>query len=184
MLAVVGVGVTAVHDGVDIDVFGAQSLGHIQQAEQVLLVAVHAAGAHQAHKVDGLAGVDGRLHVADQDVVLLHLAVHDGLGDEGQLLVDDAAGADVGVADLRVAHLAVGQADAHPRRADGDVGAGGEQVVEIGGLGGDDGTQPKPSRMQSIMGFFAIVYKLLGFDVSKESRPADMCGRPGYIQGN
>ena len=138
-LAVVGVGVAAVHDGMDVHVFGAQGLGHIQQAEQVLLMAVDAAGAHQAHEVDGLARVDGRLHVADQDGVLLHLTVLDGLGDQGQLLVDDAARADVGVAYLRVAHLAVGQAHAHPRRTDGDMGAGGEQVVDIGGLGGGDG---------------------------------------------
>ena len=123
----------------DIDVLGAQGLGHLQQAEQVLLVAVHAAGAHQAHEVDGLAGIDGGLHVPDQHLVLLHLAVLDGLGDEGQLLVDNAACADVGVAHLRVAHLAVGQADAHARSADGDVGAGGKQVVDIGSLGGDDG---------------------------------------------
>ena len=123
----------------DVHVLGPQGLGHIQQAEQVVLVAVDAAGAHQAHKVDGLAMVDGGLHVAHQHLIFLHLAVLNGLGDQGQLLVDDAARADVGVADFRVAHLAVGQTHAHARCANGDVGAGREQMVDIGGLGGDDG---------------------------------------------
>ncbi len=77
-------------------------------------VAVDTAGAHQTHQVDGLAGINGSLHVLDQHGVLEHLAVLDGLGDEGELLVDDAASAHVGVANLRVAHLAVGRPTAMP----------------------------------------------------------------------
>ena len=55
---------------------------HFQHAEPVVCVAVHTAGAHQTHQMDGLAGIDGSLHVLDQNRVLEHLAVLDGLGDE------------------------------------------------------------------------------------------------------
>ena len=94
-------------------------LCHFQHTEPVVSVAVDAAGTHQTHQVDGLARVDGSLHVLDEDGVLEHLTVPDGLGDEGQLLVDDTARAHVGVAHLRVAHLAVGQAYSHAGSFDG-----------------------------------------------------------------
>ena len=138
-LAVMGVGVAAVGDAVQVDVLGTHVLGHFQHAEPVVRVAVHAAGAHQAHQMDGLAGVDGSLHVLDQHRVLEHLAVLDGLGDQGQLLVHDAAGTHVGVADLRVAHLAVGQADSHAGSLDGGHGVFCHQSIQMGGLGGHHG---------------------------------------------
>ena len=47
--------------------------------------------------MDGLAGVNGSFHVLDQDRVLEHLAIPDGFGDEGELLVHDAACTHVGV---------------------------------------------------------------------------------------
>ena len=50
------------------------------------------------------------------DGVAGDLAVGDRLGDPHDLLVDDAAGADVLVADLAVAHHAVGHADVEPAR--------------------------------------------------------------------
>ena len=48
---------------------------------------------------------------AQQRFVLEEVAVLNGFGDAGQLLIDDAAGADVGVTDLGVAHLAIRQTD-------------------------------------------------------------------------
>ena len=108
-------------------------------AEPVVSVAVHAAGAHQAHQMDGLAGVDGSLHVLDQNRVLEHLTVLDGLGDQGQLLVHDASCTHVGVAHLRVAHLAVGQADCHAGSLDGGHGVFCHQSIQMGGLGGHHG---------------------------------------------
>ena len=123
----------------DVDLRGAQVLGQVEQAEEVLDVAVHAAGALQAHEVNRLARVDGLLHVANEHVVLLHGAVEDGLGDQGQLLIDDAARADVGVADLAVAHLAVGQADRHAGGVDERVRAAGKQRVKVRLVGHGDG---------------------------------------------
>ena len=113
------VGVTAIHDAVQVDVLRTHVLGHLQHAVPVVGMAVDAAGADQTHQVDGLARVDGSLHVLDQHGVLEHLAVLDGLGDEGQLLVDDAAGTHIGMTHLRVAHLAVGQAHSHAGSVDG-----------------------------------------------------------------
>ena len=63
----------------------------------------------------------------------------DGLGDEGELLVHDAACAHVGVADLGVAHLAVGQADSHAGSVDGGHGVFCHQSIQMGGLGGHHG---------------------------------------------
>ena len=125
------VGVTAIHDAVQVDVLRTHVLGHLQHAVPVVGVAVDAAGADQTHQVDSLARVDGSLHVLDQHGVLEHLAVLDGLGDEGQLLVDDTACAHVGVAALRVAHLAVGQADSQAAGLDGGHGVIGKDLVQI-----------------------------------------------------
>ena len=134
-LAGVGVGVAAIGDAVEVDFLCPHLLCHFQHTEPVVSVAVDAAGTHQTHQVDRLAGVDGSLHVLDEDGVLEHLTVADGLGDEGQLLVDDAAGAHIGVTHLRVAHLAVGQAYSHAGSVDGGHRIFCHQRVKEGLLG-------------------------------------------------
>ena len=138
-LAGVRVGITAIGDAVQVDVLCTQMLCHFQHAEPVVCVAVHTAGAHQTHQMDGLAGIDGSLHVLDQNRVLEHLAVLDGLGNEGELLIHDAACAHVGVANFRVAHLAIGQADGHAGSVDGGHGIFCHQSIKMGLLGGDHG---------------------------------------------
>ena len=138
-LAGVRVGITAIGDAVQVNVLCTQMFCHFQHAEPVVCVAVHTAGAHQTHQMDGLAGIDGSLHVLDQNRVLEHLAVLDGLGDEGELLVHDAASAHVGVANLRVAHLALGQTDGHTGSVDGGHGIFCHQSIEVGFLCGDHG---------------------------------------------
>lgn len=118
----------------DIHPAQAAALGHLQQGEQVGDVAVDAAVGQQAHQVEGTVPLLAVVHGLHIGVVLKKAAVLDGTADAGQILEHHPAGADVGVAHLAVAHLAVGQAHAHPRRTDGDMGAGGEQVVDIGVL--------------------------------------------------
>ena len=59
-------------------------------------MAVDAAVRQQTHQVEGFAVVLGVLHGFHQSGVLVHVTVLGGLGDAGQLLVDNAAGADVG----------------------------------------------------------------------------------------
>ena len=70
------------------------------------------------------------LNGGDQHRVLEELAVPDGLGDAGQLLIDDAAGAEIGVSDLAVAHLPLRQADGQAGAAQQGVRTAGEQRVE------------------------------------------------------
>ena len=54
-------------------------------------------------RVDGLA----------EDGVVVEAAFLDGTGDAREVLVDDAPGADVHVADFGIAHLSLGQAHRH-----------------------------------------------------------------------
>ena len=97
-------------------------------------MAVHAAVGQQAHQVQRLAVVLGVVHGLQQGLVLIHVAVLGGLGDAGQLLVDNAARADVGVAHFAVAHLAVRQAHVHAGGANLGVGVLGEDFVHVGML--------------------------------------------------
>ena len=90
---------------------------------------IPAAVAHQTHQVQrgivGLAVFNG-LH---ERFVGEKVAVVDRLGNAGQLLIDHAAGADVGVTDLAVAHLPVRQTDVQTRRADIGEGILGKELV-------------------------------------------------------
>ena len=105
----------------------AHALGHFQQSVQVGVVAVHAAVGQQAHQVQRLAVVLGVVHGLQQGLVLIHVAVLGGLGDAGQLLIDNAARADVGVAHFAVAHLHAGGANL-------GVGVLSEDFVHVGML--------------------------------------------------
>jgi len=97
-------------------------------------VAVHAAVGQKAHKVHRAAGLLGVLHRTQKGGIFKKAVIPDVLGDAGQLLIDDAAGTDVGVAHLAVAHLPVGQAHRLARTVQQGVGAGGKQLVQIGGI--------------------------------------------------
>ena len=66
--------------------------------------------------------------------VLKEITVLDRLGDPGQVLIDDAAGAHVQMADLGVAHLAVRKTDKQAAGLTFHKGAGLEQLVQIRGL--------------------------------------------------
>ena len=100
------------------------------QRHRVVLVRMHAAGRHQA---DEVAGAAARLELADQIDQRRRagdLARRDGVGDAWQVLHDDAAGADVEMADLGVAHLAVRQADVVARGAQERARPRAPQTVE------------------------------------------------------
>ena len=66
----------------------------------------------------------------DQRRCARDLARRDGVGDARQVLHHDAAGADVEMADLGIAHLAVGQADVAARGAQEGVRTRAPQAVE------------------------------------------------------
>ncbi len=59
----------------------------------------------------GDAALAGRAEGLLEHGIGEEVAVGDRLGDAGQILVDDATGADVQVAHLGVSHLALGQPD-------------------------------------------------------------------------
>ena len=103
----------------------------LRQRDRVVLMRMHAAGRHQAHQ---MAGAAGRLQLADQLDERRRLgdaAVLDGVADARQFLHHHAAGADVEVADLGVAHLAVGQADIAAGGVQEGVRAALPQPVEV-----------------------------------------------------
>ena len=127
--------VAAIQEAVDIDLFKAHLLGHFNEGEQVGIVAVDAAVGKQAHQVEGAPLFLAVFHGRHKFRVLEEVTVLDGLGDPGQLLVDNAAGANIGMAYLRVAHLAIGQSHIHARGADEGVGIGRQDLIQIGGIG-------------------------------------------------
>lgn len=69
------------------------------------------------------------IHSANQCFVLEEVAVLNGLGDTGQLLVYHAAGADVGMSHLGIAHLSVRKAHIKAGCADLGVWILSEQLV-------------------------------------------------------
>src|SRR5690606_34269542 len=106
---------------VDEEVLDASLLRRFEQSEQVAGVTVDAAVADEAHEVNGSAVSDGRPERRVDGVVRGKLAVSNSEIDAGDPLVDDEAGADVEMADLGVAHLAIGEADRFAGGAEGGV---------------------------------------------------------------
>lgn len=102
-------------------------------------MAVHAAIRQQAENVNGLAGTGCLVHGAGEHRVLEELAIADGFGDAGEVLVDDAAGPQVHVTDFGVAHLPVRQADIHARAGNEPMRPGGAQAIINRRIGGKDG---------------------------------------------
>ena len=103
----------------------------LRQRDRVLLMRVHAAGRHQAEQV---AGAARRLQLRDQVRERRRAgeaAVLGGLADVRQLLHHHAPGADVQVADLGVAHLAVRQPDVAAGGVQEGVRAALPQPVEV-----------------------------------------------------
>ena len=108
----VGQRVAPVGEGVHHDVVGGLRR-HRDQRLEVVPPGVHAAVGDEADEVHARRV----LHGGPQDVVVGERPVLDGLADAREVLLDRRAGAEVEVSDLRVAHLALGQADRRaPRR--------------------------------------------------------------------
>ena len=133
------VDVAAVHEGVDANALDAALGGHLGERLDVAHVRVHAARAHEAHEVQGLARGLDVVHGLDEDLVLGDGAVLDGVVDAAELLEHDAAGTDVEVAHLGVAHLAVGQAHVLAGGAQRGVRELGVERVEVGVARAGDG---------------------------------------------
>ena len=103
------------------------------------IVAVDPAVRQQAHEMQGLAVVLGRLHGMEQGRVLGHVPLFGRLGDAGQFLIHNTARANIGVAHLRVAHLPVRQAHVQARGPDFGHRVFLEDALQVGGIGGHNG---------------------------------------------
>ena len=113
----------------DGDVFDAGLVGGLGEGDEVVLVGVDAAIGDEAEEVEPLAF--GHFECLGEVGDIGELVFLDAEIDAGEVLVDDAAGSEVEVADLGVAHLAVWEADVEPRGADGrDWVIGVERLVE------------------------------------------------------
>ncbi len=86
-----------------------------RQGDDVILMGMHAARRQQAQQMGGTAAGFQSRDGLQQSRVLGQRAVFDRQIDTGQFLHDDAAGAQIHMADFRIAHLAGGQADRQAR---------------------------------------------------------------------
>jgi hypothetical protein len=83
----------------------------LHRGSDMILMAMHAAGRQQTQHMHRALGFFRRRDQGGERRQCRERAVGDGVVDPGQVLHDDAAGADIHVADFGVAHLARGQAD-------------------------------------------------------------------------
>ena len=103
------------------------------QGDAVLLVAVDAAVGDQTEEMAGAAGAAGDVDEGQEGGCFGEAAVFYGSADAGEFLTDDAAGADVQVADLGVAHLADGEADVAAAGVQEGAWSGLPEAVEVRG---------------------------------------------------
>ena len=118
-----GRAVAAVHEGVHVDLGEAFFLQEAEEGVEVRQGGVDAGFGAEAHQVDRAAGGLDVLDEAAEGLDLAHGGrIGEALVDADDLLVDDAAGADVLVADFGIAHDADRQADIEA--VGHDLGAG------------------------------------------------------------
>ncbi len=107
------------------------------------------------------------VHGSKQHGIFKEISVGYGFGYTGELLINHAARAYVGVTDLAVAHLSVGKTDIHARSADLRVRIHLDELIEIGGFGRINGIvfvvriDSKPSIITKTTGFFMICTSLI-----------------------
>ena len=123
--------IPAVHKAVDIYLGQPALFGKLQQTEQMFDVAVNAAVRQQSHQMQGRVVFAAVFNRTGQRLVGKKLAVLDGFGDAGQLLINNSARADVGVSNLGVAHLPIGKSDVQTGSTQLGVWVGGKISVQI-----------------------------------------------------
>ena len=111
----------------------------VGEEDQMVLVRMHAAGRSKPHQMAGAAALLQRRDQLGQDRVPGERAVLDGVVDARQLRHGDAAGAQVHVADLGIAHLALGQADEALGGVYQALRAGRDQAIVVGRARVEDG---------------------------------------------
>ena len=94
------------------------TLGKLKHAEEMVVMAVHAARRDQSHDVQCTAALLYTVYNREQCLVLEEITVLDVACDARELLIDNATRADIRVPDLGVAHLPVRQSDVLARGKD------------------------------------------------------------------
>ena len=154
--AAVGGHVPTVHEAMDVHLLEALGLGQLHQGVQMGQVAMHPAVGAQAIQVQGAVVGLAVFHRPQKGGILEKIPLPDGLGDPGQLLVYDAACADIQVTHLAVPHLPIRQAHVLPGRGDLGMGIGGGQGHDVlGAVGGDGiavGLRPAAKAIQNDKG--------------------------------
>ena len=138
--------VAAVEEGVDPHRH-AGARDQVGQRDEMVLVGMHATRRGEAHQVAGTAVLLQGGDQLGQDRVLGQRAVVDGLVDARQVGHGDPAGAEIHVADLGIAHLALGQADEGLRGVDQALRAGRDQPVVVGRARIEDGVVARVGTM-------------------------------------
>ena len=117
-----GVGVAAVHEGVQIHVFNARFARKANNGEDVFERSVDAPVGEKSHHVEASRLPGGFEHLRDPRH-LGETAVGAGAVDLDEVLIEDAARSNVEVADFGIPHLAFGKTDGEAVGAKGRMGA-------------------------------------------------------------
>ena len=104
--------ITAIHKAMHIDILQTVSLRQLQQGIQMRIVAVHAAIGKQSPQMQGTAAELRCVAGSLQMIVIIKITVLNGLCDFRQILIYDASGSHIQMADLGIAHLTFRQTDA------------------------------------------------------------------------
>ena len=142
--------VTSVEERVNIYLCETLCLRELKDSVKVSDVAVNAARGHKSHQVETRVVLERLVHSVDDSLVLAELAVVDSLCDSGELLINNSARADVGVTDLAVAHLTVGETYVKTRSADLREGVLAEENVKIGSVCGGNGVSLGGSNAEAV----------------------------------
>ena len=115
-----GGNVASIQKGMDVDLFNALTLRHLQKRVKMGIVAVNTAVGQKPHKVKRSILPSAAIHCGGKRLVFKKRAVTYCVGDKRQHLIYNASGADVRVTDLAVADLPLRQtnvnAGSHQRR--------------------------------------------------------------------
>jgi len=132
--------------------------GEFDHRGNLPLVAVHAAWRQEPQHVQRVPALARGVGRRDQHRIGGELAGRDRVVDAREVLVDDAAGADVEMPDFRVAHLALGRPTCSSDASIVVCGAVARRPVQCGiaacaiALSGAASRLPKPSRISSTTG--------------------------------
>ena len=175
--------IAAVQKGVHENLRDAGRGGEVDHGRDLPLVAVHAARRQEPHHVQRAMAVARGVDRAIENGIGRELAGFDRVIDPREVLVDDAAGADVEVPDLGVAHLPVRQSHAQLGGVDRRVGYRREQAIPVRhralpiALSGAGGRSPKPSRIRRTTGRTAG--RRTGARAAAGARERRTCGKGG-----